>query len=238
MRRIACVTFLIFAAASAASAADMPVKAPLRAAPVFNWNGFYAGGNVGYGWGTYNSVTTDTTGAVVGTGSVNPSGWLGGAQIGYNWMFANSWLLGVEGDFSVANLNDVQNTPVATGGSRGDWFATARGRLGYAVNNWLVYGTGGAAWLHEVNHRTVAPALPAAGETASPALILNGWTLGGGVEVGVTSNWTARLEYLYMNFPSGSFDFTYSVPVATRHVAVSMNTNVVRLGINYLFNGN
>jgi outer membrane immunogenic protein len=222
---------------AAASAADMPTKAPVsKAEPKFDWNGFYAGVNAGYVWGTRDQVTTDiTTGAVVGQATVNPSGWLGGGQIGYNWMFAPAWLLGVEADFSGSSFKDIDDSPVATGYSRQTWFATARGRLGYVANNWLFYGTGGGVWSGFHPYRTILPGLPSAGETSSPSLIVSGWTAGGGVEVGLAQNWIAKFEYLYMKFPTAGFDFTYSVAAAGRHVETGVNANVVRVGINYLF---
>jgi opacity protein-like surface antigen len=220
---------------TAANAADMPVKA-LRAGPAFDWSGFYAGVNAGYAWGSRDQVTTDTTGAVVGAATVKPNGWLGGVQAGYNWMVAPSWLLGVEADFSGSTFKDNDDSPVATGYSRQTWFATARGRLGYVSNNWLFYGTGGAAWSQFKAYRTVLPALPAAGETSSPSTMVSGWALGAGVEMGLAPKWTAKLEYLYIRFPSNGFNFTYSVAGATRHVETNVDVNVVRVGINYLFN--
>ena len=214
----------------------MPTKAVIyKADPAFNWNGFYLGGNVGYGWGTRNQITTDPTGAVVGAGSVNPSGWLGGGQIGYNWVVAPSWLLGIEGDFSFANFGDIQNTPVANGNSRANWFATARGRLGYVANNWLVYGTGGAAWMHNTDSRTITVGL-STGETSSPSSVWTGWTVGSGVEYGFARNWSARLEYLYMRFPDANVDFAYSVAGAARHGATTIDANIVRVGVSYLLN--
>ena len=222
---------------TAAGAADLPTKAVVyKADPNFNWNGFYAGANLGYGWGTRNEITTNPAGAIVGAGSVNPRGWLGGGQAGYNWVLAPSWLLGIEGDFSFADFKDVENSPVATGNSRANWFATMRGRLGYTANNWLVYGTGGAAWTHNTDNRTINAGLPSAGETSSPSSVFSGWTAGGGVEYGFASSWTAKLEYLYMRFPNANVDFAYSVPAAARHGATTLDANVVRLGVNYLFN--
>src|ERR1700676_4818965 len=109
-----------------ASAADMAVKALPMVAPavVYNWTGFYIGGNVGATWGNNNDIN------VVSVGVFNPAGlvpdimnqgaagattnlsnrnndarFIGGAQIGYNWQAAN-WLFGIEADIQgIANNN-------------------------------------------------------------------------------------------------------------------------------------
>src|SRR5262249_1791549 len=86
--------------ASAASAADLPVytKAP---PPVWNWTGFYAGGNIGYSWGngdwTVSSVDASLTLLATSSRSVGMNGVIGGGQLGYNWQ-TGRWVLGVETD--------------------------------------------------------------------------------------------------------------------------------------------
>lgn len=166
--RHAIVAFLGTAALSVASvhvvtAADLPTKAPVYApVPYYNWTGFYVGGNVGGGWG-HTDFTIATAGAPVGAGAValsgsgssNKSGFFGGGQIGFNYQFATNWVAGIEADVDLSGISGSSSTclALATGvggcssssGKLND-FGTVRGRLGYAWNNVLLYGTGGLAW--------------------------------------------------------------------------------------------
>ena len=110
-----------------ASAADLPRKAPVYApppAPVFSWTGFYVGGNAGYGWGQRVNTTYVAPGGLNGfgdpdpisangSGSLDPTGFVGGVQIGYNWQFAPTWVLGIEVDFQAFNLSDLFDRTIA-----------------------------------------------------------------------------------------------------------------------------
>src|SRR5712671_7661251 len=100
---IAAVTSLL---ATSAFAADLPMrtytKAPAYVEPVYNWTGFYIGGNVGYSWGRSRDTATLTTGAgtvlFTDVASSRMDGVVGGGQMGYNYQTAN-WLWGIETDF-------------------------------------------------------------------------------------------------------------------------------------------
>src|ERR1700749_4879115 len=92
--------------ATGAVAADLPMKTPYTKAPaymepVFNWTGFYVGGNLGYSWGRSSDTSSLTNGAgttlFTTAGSSNLNGVVGGGQIGYNWQVQN-WLWGLEAD--------------------------------------------------------------------------------------------------------------------------------------------
>src|SRR6185369_2699614 len=118
----------------AAQAADMnygarapyTVNQPLNA---FSWAGPYLGGNLGYAWGSVDNNPT------------KPSGFAGGIQAGYNWQ-TGPWLFGVEGDIQASGAEDT----FAPWKFSNPWFGTLRGRVGYAMNNILLYGTGGLAY--------------------------------------------------------------------------------------------
>jgi opacity protein-like surface antigen len=238
----------VLAIASSASAADLPVKAPpvvTPPPPVFNWSGFYVGGQVGYGWGhtTADSFSV-STGAFIATGENDRNGWFGGGQIGYNYVFASRWLVGIEGDIAGGDINGSAvncSSATACAGSevKTSWFGTVRGRLGYAWNNWMLFGTGGGAWVHHSTDRTIlaSAALPAAvGAVASSSGTDGGWTAGGGVEWGFAPHWSAKLEYLYIHY-DGTNTFTYpAFPAADRRNESTSHLNIVRVGVNYLFN--
>jgi opacity protein-like surface antigen len=153
-------------------------------------------------------------------------------------MFSRNWLAGIEADASSADLeaHGLTTTPLVTiqGMNKVDLFGTVRGRLGYAWNNWLVYGTGGFAWADERESRSqiagvIGGATPGTVESASSTV--TGWTAGGGVEWGFASSWTAKVEYLHLDFGMNTFVF----PIAHRQTDAALTADVVRAGVNYRF---
>ena len=228
-----------------ACAADLPVKAPpLAPAPLlYNWNGFYVGGHIGYGWSKIDSTGTSiSTGVVESNTSNDRNGLFLGGQVGYNFMVNPNFLVGVEGDFDGSditgtNSNCTDATHCASSDGKNSWFATLRGRLGYVQNNWLIFATGGAAWVHGSATRTITaspnPALVGAVASASGTDL--GWTVGGGVEYGFARNWSVNVEYRYMQVDTGR-DFIYAIPAANRHIDSTDHINTVRAAVNYHFN--
>src|SRR5712691_10721772 len=90
------VSLLSATSAFAADLAARPyTKAPVYVEPVYNWTGFYIGGNVGYSWGRSRDTSSLTNGAgtvlFTSTDRANMDGVIGGGQIGYNWQMQN-WL--------------------------------------------------------------------------------------------------------------------------------------------------
>jgi outer membrane immunogenic protein len=173
------------------------VNQPLNAD---SWAGPYLGGNLGYDWG---SVSNNPT---------KPSGFVGGAQAGYNWQ-NGCWVFGVEGDIEVTGADDT----FAPWKFSNPWFGTVRGRAGYAFNNILFYGTGGLAF-GELKGETFG---------LSESHVTAGWTLGAGAEFGLTQNWSAKLEYLYVDLSESQFAIT--------GVSNGYRFGVIRAGVNYHF---
>jgi outer membrane immunogenic protein len=257
--------------ASAAGINRKPVltKAPpvqsAPASPVYNWTGFYIGGNVGYGWShrDFTNTITGTLGAIqnsaINSGNDDGKGWLGGGQIGFNYEFLSHWVAGIEADIDVTDITSstfacftalAGITACGTRDTDVKDFGTVRGRLGYAVNNVLVYGTGGWAWGHGTNTTQVTcigPGCPgtSAVPPTSPApasvdVNPNGWTAGSGVEWAFLPNWTIRAEYLHLQFDGVTEDrsksgFFPGLFIST-HVSSNVSIDVVRVGVNYLFN--
>jgi len=186
--------------------------------PTYSWTGFYAGGNVGYGWG--NSDTSfsplPTAAGFIDlaptTLNPNPKGVLGGAQIGYNWQ-AGSWVWGVEADIQGADINgSAIQSPIIqfdgtsfgagsalTASEKIDWFGTVRGRLGYAgAPQVLLYATGGLAY-GDVRNTANSSFLPLGTQQyrANISGTRFGWTAGGGVEWAFLGPWSAKFEGLF-----------------------------------------
>jgi outer membrane immunogenic protein len=237
MKRIFIAGAFLLAAAAQASAADMPMPGPpvpppayIPVVPYYNWTGFYLGINGGGAFG--NSNWTDPIDGPSGNFTV--SGFLIGGTAGFNYQIG-SWVLGVEGDGAWANLNGTTfNASCITFGctTQSNWLATARGRAGYAWDRVYLYGTGGAAF---ANVQAAFGALPLFSSTQA------GWTAGVGVEYAIWPNWTAKLEYLYVNLANascpagncaGGTGLTPPTPVAT---TVSLNENIIRGGFNFKF---
>ena len=167
-----------------------------------SWAGPYLGGNLGYEWGTVSNNPT------------RPTGLVGGAQAGYNWRpTANNWVFGVEGDLEATGADDT----FAPWKFSNPWFGTVRARVGYAFNNVLFYGTAGLAF-GELHGETFG--LAEAHTTA-------GWTAGVGAEVWVAHQWSAKIEYLYVDLSSSQFVIT--------GMSNGYRFGTVRAGVNYHF---
>ncbi len=99
---------------------------------------------------------------------------------------------GVEGDGDWSNIKGSTTSTLCPLGcsTSNTWLATARGRLGYAADRWMPYITGGAAF------GDIRASTPSFSGTSTNK---TGWTIGGGVEVALVGNWTAKAEYLYVD---------------------------------------
>lgn len=206
MRGIVWITAMLIAAGlSPAQAADLPygsrapytVNQPLNA---FSWAGPYLGGNLGYAWG---DVTNNPT---------KPSGLAGGVQGGFN-LQSGAFVYGLEADIQASGANDT----FAPWKFSNPWFGTVRGRVGYAFNNVLFYGTGGLAF-GELRGETFGLS-----ESRTGA----GWTAGVGAEFGFAPNWSAKVEYLYVDLSNTRFTITGAQN--------GYEFGLVRLGVNYHF---
>jgi outer membrane immunogenic protein len=212
---------LMCIASSIASAADLPVKAPIMpvAAPVYSWTGFYVGGDVGALWTRADAIMVPLPNiAFFGTfpniGGQDDTGFVAGLHAGYNWQLAPSWVVGIEADWSWTNAKgsfsepwiSIPGHPLAgvrpgTDTSMSmdiNWLATIRGRTGYLFTpTTLLYFTGGFAFADvgysasATNEGATYAASTSSSKTAS------GYVLGGGLEWAVWSNWSVRAEYLF-----------------------------------------
>lgn len=219
---LAGAALLVLANAAPANSADTgkpAYKAPAYIAP-FTWSGLYAGINGSYGWG--NTKLTDPT---LGRSSNVARGYLEGGTVGYN-VQTGSWVWGVEGDFdlSIVKANETTYCGVTPGCEfQNRWLATGRGRVGYAFDRLLVYGTGGAAY----GEFKVSKASSGSEIESKP-----GWTVGAGLEYAITRTWSIKTEYLYVDL--GSFGCSLAI-CGGPDSRIKMPLNIARLGLNYRF---
>ena len=150
-------------------------------------------------------------------------------------------VFGVEADFQWSGMKGSLSAPCPPGICAGlaasfnqemPWFGTARARLGYASAGWMAYVTGGYAY----SRLETRASATAGGVTVNVARdeSRSGWTVGGGIEVALSQNWSAKAEYLYMDFGSRDGSWTFpGLPVITD--STNLTSNVVRGGVNYRF---
>jgi outer membrane immunogenic protein len=187
-----------------AVAADLPSRAEpptyIPPPPVFTWTGVYVGGQVGYQW-SHPSLERVVPGlGTVFSDSLNANGVIGGGHIGYNYQI-NQFVVGLEGDVDGSTLSGTAADGLFASNANHDVRidGSIRGRLGYAWDRALIYATGGVALRPDrfSSGKTVF------GQDAADVTQV-GWTLGAGIEYGITNNWSIRGEYRYTDY--GHFD--------------------------------
>jgi outer membrane immunogenic protein len=238
-----------------AAAPAMPTKAPPIAPAAYNWSGFYIGGNAGYSVGR--DPLQENVFGLFGnsnqTVTLVPNGVLGGGQAGYNVALTNWLLAGVEADYQLANQRDTAcfSFCIPTSGrtiysQSMQWFATARGRAGITSGPFLLYATGGAAWTTvdstgtEINTLTTINGTTFFTGTGAFSDQKSGWVAGGGAEGVLGGNWTAKVEYLYMDFGSITHIYPsagFNLADPNVHFSTKVRDSVFRVGVNYHFSG-
>ncbi|TGQ27322.1 outer membrane protein, partial [Mesorhizobium sp. M00.F.Ca.ET.216.01.1.1] len=155
----------------------------------FDWTGACIGVNAGGGFSNFKHPL-DSGGVTSDFADISASGFLGGVQAGYNWQ-SGQMVYGIEADFQASDVKATSSIffgpPLET---KVEWFGTVRARIGYTpVDRFMVYGTGGLAY------GKVKTELQFAGIDSSKTKA--GWTVGGGAEYAINSNWSLKSEYLY-----------------------------------------
>jgi outer membrane immunogenic protein len=233
MRNLVLTLFTAAAAMTvtqAASAADLPrsraVAAPVMA-PVSTWTGCYIGANLGGAFGRAD-INAATGGGVSGT----KSGFAGGAQFGCDYQFAGTgWVVGMRNMFDGTSFKSSGTIPGgtlagATADSKTTWFHTLTGRVGYAaLPDGLLYIHGGGAWAHF--DQTITQAGVQVGQFSNTK---GGYAVGGGWEYKFAPNWSAFVEYNYMDFGTSSGTTTNGV-----NVNLKRDMQTVLVGVNWRF---
>jgi outer membrane immunogenic protein len=259
------VAVLFTVPALAAKKSPNPPPPPPPADAVYSWSGFYVGGVIGGEWGSSDSTTSVAANppggefappilaafTANGNQSIKPAGFTGGAEAGYNWQIYN-YLVGVEGDIEALHLRGSATTgPVVqplvapatftiSSSASTNWLATLRGRLGVTAGNWLFFATGGAAFTTLRANFTFSETFYGAAPTfGSLSSAKTGYAVGGGIEGAFWQHWSAKAEYLYVQFGTATTSSSYGPPVLVfplpfNHSA-DLKANIVRAGLNYHF---
>jgi len=250
---------LMLAFADSAVAADLPAQAPAPyTSTAYDWTGWYIGAHAGVIRGSSNWTATPLGPAgppvagsfdlpfnfdfMAGTGS-----YVAGLQGGYNYVLPSRWMLGVEGDVSFPNSDVVMPYSVkgsqtvaspsigqVTYGEAAIHYGSVRGRVGYAFDSLLLYGTGGFAWTYNQVTRS-QDATPLVGGFAAPGTVETallwrlGWVAGIGMEIPIAGNWSAKAEFLETGFGRKGAFFAASVDTFQSDLAMQS----IRLGLNY-----
>ena len=227
-----------FGFVNSASAADMPVKAPMAPVIAPTWSGTYIGINGGYGGGATNH--TDLFG--VTTNNFNTNGGVFGITSGANWQFGR-WVLGFESDFDLANINGTLTTagpPLGLCSINGGNtcftnlknFSTDRLRAGVDLNGWLLFATGGFGYGQVNAGQNPCGIVPVFGGNSCNEKWRSGWVAGAGIEKMFAPHWSAKLEYLHYDFGT-RLQYTPAIFFGGNSVQVLERGDMVRVGINY-----
>jgi len=235
-------TALVAIGAAPALAADLAArpytKAPPMPAPVMTWTGFYLGVQGGGGWGRSNETFFNAPNTPIFNGTQNydtTGGFVGGVG-GYNWQ-VNNVVFGIEGDYHWADINGRSSVINAGFGDtyftklRG--FGDIKGRLGYAAGQALFFVSGGAA-VGDLQHRYDAALFGGAANSFAQSDWRWGWTLGAGGEYMFAPNWSAKLEYNYLDFGKSTIQFA---PLASNRSEWKDTVHTLKAGVMYHFGG-
>lgn len=230
MRKTLLATTFLFGLSGYAFAADAVVyePPPVEVIPSFVWTGGYVGLHAGYAWGRENDNQSEYFEDVIEPGDrFDVDGFIGGIHAGYNWQ-SGSFVYGVEGDLDYTNVkggSDFDYGQVAGHLSLdSDWQGSLRLQLGYAVDTWMFYGTGGVAF-GRAKMEASADDLAFSDKNTHV-----GWTVGGGIEKAFTPNWVGRVELRYTDFGSEDYDLgDFGI------VASDWNQTALTVGLSYKF---
>lgn len=245
MKKFLLSTVAIAMLSTAASAADLDMAPAPEAMPMYDWTGFYIGASVGWlGGKTKSRYAYEIDDLPVDPfisewrRSNKPDGGIFGGYAGYNWQTESGLVLGIEGDIYGANAKDRKRTTIDTdfvdvelrGKEKIKSTWAIRGRLGWAIENFMPYIAGGFAGASmktsvggDLYTTDIDPVLISSDST-SKTKSYTGWTMGAGAEWMITPNWLLRGDYQYKDLgtktnlsrsgvgtiPAGDFDYDIS----------------------------
>ena len=228
--------------------------APVASAPMDSWSGFYMGLQAGYNWGDadFDVYHEENNGRGRADGgdhfakaSLNLDGMTAGFYAGYNWLLSDNWLVGVEGEWNYLDASDSvhpklrggegdnewEEEPDLTVKLTQDWEASARLRVGKVMGDYLPYLTGGVAWT-SINAKVYNTGEGPNGVLMDDDQILVGWTIGAGVEMAISENIHARIQYRYTDYGDETFHDMINEGFSEK---VDYNSHMVTVGLSYRF---
>jgi outer membrane immunogenic protein len=248
------VAGLAWTVAIPAFAADLPmaVKSPAPFATRFTWTGCYGGGHVGGAFERRDATDPavlieegiapgSSLGTPATTAKISPTGTVLGGQLGCDYQFSPNWVVGIEGAASAGIIKGHTTVGLPAGNPgdsalvtvSNDLITAITGRLGYAVDHWLLYGKGGVAWTddkYSITGTFLGTPFDAEGLGGSRI----GWTAGAGAEWAFADDWSVRLEYDYYDFGTHTVNMidTTNFPLGGP-VSYRQTTQTVKLGVNF-----
>jgi outer membrane immunogenic protein len=199
------VSFTAMSSVKAADAVEEIPQAPVAVeepAPAATWEGYYLGANGSYDWGRFG-----------GGDHEGQAG--GGAFTGYNWQ-SGQIVYGVEAD---VGYNGEKESAGGDREGKAGWNGSVRGRVGYDLNPFMIYGTAGVALQDN----------KLSDDTSSDSNTSVGYTVGAGAEAFVTNNVTARVEYRYTDFAADDYNLD------SGSVSKGYDDHSVKVGIGVKF---
>ena len=220
---------------SAATAADVrprpiaptPTSSDFTPQPLVDWSGVYVGGFVG---GAHGVWTVDFyRNNNHGHADLGADGIAGGAFVGYNYQLSRRIVLGVEGEIGATSAKQSNNIfDNDTSNSDYGAFGSIRGRVGYAFDRLMVYGTTGFAFASITN--TIQKGRNAGEQVVSDNQFHGGYALGTGLEYAFTRNVSGRAEYLYTNYGTNTL---YNAD--GNRAEFKNELHLLRAGVSYRF---
>jgi len=217
-----------------AAAADMPGPGLLPPAPplpaLYSWTGAYLGLQAGYSWGQERTRFSDAFGRGFNGARFRPGAdtAIGGVQAGFNYQLGG-FVLGIEGDVEALDASETLSAPGISTRLRRDWQASLRGRVGFAMDRFMIYATGGAAFT-EFDYRVLDPATGLAANTSRSK---TGWAAGLGVNFAYTDSLILGAEYRYTDFGKVSHAIGGSLQGLT--LREEANMHALRASVAYKF---
>jgi high affinity Mn2+ porin len=208
-----------------------------------DWSGAFVGNHFAYGIGSSQYAfggpgTPPSFGSIDLTNSLNAFKGTGsyalGLSAGYNYMLPSRVVLGVEGDLTFPNTISGATSVIGAQGPAALketvlTSGTLRARLGYAPGSWLFYATGGLAWSYD--QATLDPLDGTVAEKIGFIRLGTAW--GAGAEVALSTNWSARFEYLHADFGAKE-----KAVGGTHRLSSDLALQTARVGVNYRFGQN
>ena len=208
--------------------------APVAPAPSDSWSGFYVGLQAGGIWGEADWDDMDKSPYAH---DIELDSWVGGIYAGYNWLLRDNWLIGVEGEWNYVDSDKTVVTvlpdhPNLTGNYKTrvkqKWDAALLLRFGKVFDDtYLPYITGGIAWGDFDTKISVLGV-----DSYSGGATLTGWTIGAGLEMKLSENVHARIQYRYTDYGDDRYTMHGDHDV---HSKLGSNAHMVTVGINYTF---